>query len=62
MNVRGRPRACLCASIAIFRIARASLDRALSAQTPLDPLLFCFRSYDSSGRKKNSRPPLSTTP
>ena len=32
-----RPRACLCASIAIFRIARASLERALNAQTPLDP-------------------------
>ena len=42
-----RPRACLCASIVIFRIARASLERALTAQTPLDP--YCrfseFASY-----------------
>ena len=32
-----RPRACLCASIAIFRIAPSSLERARSAQTPLRP-------------------------
>ena len=32
-----RPQECLCASIAIFRIAPASSERALSAQTPLDP-------------------------
>ena len=32
-----RPRACLCARIAIFRIAPGSLERARSAQTPLRP-------------------------
>ena len=32
-----RPRACLCASIAIFRIAPPSWERALSAETALDP-------------------------